>query len=143
MSRMATKAYKFADGDDPKATILSAVGDLKGFDVHGPRVLVAVYDPTKRKEDLKTKGGIIIPPTEGGTGDEYKYQGRACLVLKLGPLAFKDDEANKFQGDKVEVGDWVTMPPVEGRSILINDQLCRLVQDQAIEMTIPAPDAVL
>lgn len=134
MTSIATKVMRMEHVTDPKDDILDKVGDIKNFTVHGPRILVAVYE---RPE--KTASGLFLP--DRGTREEDRWQGRVCLVLKKGPLAFKDDDNNKFHGDDVEVGSWVVLRPTDGSSILINNQMCRLVNDQHVQMTVPDPDS--
>lgn len=143
MTRIATNTIKFVHEDDPKQAIIDAAGDLEGYTVYGPRILVGVYQPPKG--DATIEHGtlkLIAPDITGGTKEEYAFQGRVCLVLKKGSLAFKDDEATQFHRDDVQVGDWVVIKPLDGGSISVGKQLCRLVNDHHIQMTVPHPDAV-
>jgi hypothetical protein len=59
-----------------------------------------------------------------------------------GPSAFQSDENYDFKGQDVQVGDWVAIFVSDGRKIVVNGQLCRLVEDHHIRMKIPAPDSV-
>jgi co-chaperonin GroES (HSP10) len=104
------------------------------IDVFGNQVLIGIY---LRPE--KTKTNIYIPDQ---TRKEDQWQGKAGLVLKMGPKAFVSDENYDFGTDKVEVGDWVAIFVADGHKIDINKQLCRLVEDQHIRLKIPAPDLV-
>lgn len=119
---------------DPAKEILKQVGDLKNFQIFGNHVLIGVY---KRPE--KTKSGIILSDT---TRDEDKAQGKAGLVLKKGPSAFVNDVHYDFHGMDVAVGDWIAIFVSDGRPLVVNGQLCRLVEDQHIRLKIPAPDTV-
>lgn len=119
---------------DPKAELLSAVGDLSQIEIMHNQILVAVYI---RPE--KTKSGIYLT---SNTRDEDRYQGKAGLVLKKGPLAFVDDDANKFHGQNVEVGDWVFYRVSDGFQVMINGRLCRLLEEVHIKGKIPSPDVV-
>lgn len=121
---------------NPADVILSQVGDLEGYKVHGARILLAIYERAKQGE-VKSTGGIIIPETSGGTLDEDRWQSKICLVLKKGPIAFKDDNSNQFHGDDVSVGDWVAIRPTDGWQIEINGQRCRIVRDSDIQISVP------
>lgn len=123
-----------AHEDDPAEAIRKQVGDLSAFELFGAQVLIGVY---KRPE--KTKSGIHLADV---TRKEDEYQGKAGLVLKKGPSAFVSDANYDFRGQDVAVGDWVAIFVTDGRKLMINGQLCRLVEDQHIRLRIPAPDVV-
>ena len=119
---------------DPADEIVSQVGDLSKFQLFANQILLGVY---KRPE--KTMSGIHLPDR---VRDEDEHQGKVGLVLKKGPQAFVDDQDMTFNGQNVEVGDWVAMWVTDGRKISINKQLCRIVKDTEIRMKVPAPDLV-
>lgn len=119
---------------DPANLIQKQVGDLSKFELFGNMVLIGVY---QRPE--KTKSGIILSDL---TRKEDQYQGKAGLVLMKGPSAFVTDKNYNFHGQTVELGDWVSIFVSDGRSININGQLCRIVEDHHIRLKIPAPDTV-
>lgn len=121
-------------GKDPATEIIEKVGGLDGVDVHFNKVLCGIYI---RPE--KTKGGIIYTDT---TRDEDLYQGKAAVVLKVGPTAFVDDGQAEFHDQHVKVGDWIVFRPSNGLKMKINKTDCVLLQDVQIEMRIPAPDVV-
>ena len=119
---------------DPREQIRNAIGDLSKVDIFFNWVLVAVY---KRPE--KTKSGIYL------TDDlrkEDEYQGKAGLVLKKGIQAFVDDANTSFQGQTIDVGDWVVIRPSDGWQVMINGVLCRMVQDVQVRLRIESPDVV-
>lgn len=119
---------------DPADELRKKVGDISKIDILHNQILVAVYI---RPE--KTKSGIILADQ---TRNEDRYQGKAGLVLKKGPLAFVDDDTNKFHGQNVEVGDWVFYRVSDGFSVIINGTLCRLLEEVHVKGKIPAPDVV-
>lgn len=119
---------------DPAQVIRDVIGDLKNFEIFGNQVLLGVYERPK-----VTKGGIHLADQ---TVHEDRYQGKAGLVLKKGPTAFVSDHNYNFKGQNVEIGDWVAIFVSDGRPIVINKQLCRIVEDQYIRLKIPAPDVV-
>lgn len=120
--------------EDPAKVILKKIGNLKDIDIYGNYILLGVYE---RPE--KTKSGVYLTDRTRG---EDKPQGKAGLVLKKGPTAFVSDAHYDFKGQNVELGDWVAIWVSDGRQIVVNGQLCRLVEDQHIRLKIPAPDAI-
>ena len=119
---------------DPAEDIRRNVGDLSGFELFGNQILLGVY---KRSE--KTKSGLYLADS---TRTEDEYQGKAMLVLKKGPAAFKSDNNYNFYGMDVNEGDWIACWVTDGRKLVINGQLCRVIEDIYIRMRIPAPDMV-
>ena len=119
---------------DPCVEIQNAIGDLSKVDIFFNWVLVAVY---KRPE--KTKSGIFLTDD---SRKEDEYQGKAGLVLKKGAQAFVDDANTSFQGQNVNVGDWVVIRPSDGWQVIINGVLCRMVQDVQVRLRIESPDVV-
>ena len=120
--------------EDPANEIRKRIGDISQIEVLHNQILVGVYI---RPE--KTKGGILLTPQ---TRDEDRYQGKAGLVLKKGPLAFVDDDNNKFHGQNVDVGDWVFYRVSDGFPLVLNGTLCRLLEEVHVKGKIPSPDVV-
>lgn len=123
-----------AQSKDPKKDILATVGDLSGVDVMFNMVLVGVFIRSER-----TLGGIIRP-TANVTEDVW--QGKAGLVLKLGPNAFVDDADDSFYGQRVEVGEWCAYKVGDAWQLSINGYPCRLVRDSAIKLKLSDPNIV-
>lgn len=119
---------------DPSLAIKSKVGELTDVEIFGNHILLGVYERPKI-----TKSGIHLSDQ---TIQEDRYQGKAALVLKKGPAAFVSDSNYDFKGQDVKVGDWVAIFISDGRPIVINGQLCRIVEDQYVRLRIPAPDIV-
>lgn len=119
---------------DPRTQLRDAIGDLDSVEVFGNQILVAVY---KRPE--RTKSGVFMPDS---TRQEDEYQGKAGLVVKLGPLAFKDSEGVKFHGQKVDLGAWIAYRVSDGWSVRVNGTLCRMLDDTNVKLRIPAPDTI-
>ena len=120
--------------EDPANEIRKRIGDISQIEVLHNQILVGVYI---RPE--KTKGGILLTSQ---TRDEDRYQGKAGLVLKKGPLAFVDDENNKFHGQNVDIGDWVFYRVSDGFPLVLNGTLCRLLEEVHVKGKIPSPDVV-
>lgn len=131
-------AIRMYHATDPRTELLEKVGDVSEFKIMSNQVLIAVYI---RPE--KTKGGILLADTKGGTRDEDRFQGKVGLVIGLGPSAFQDDPEGKwFGGNEIKIGDWVVLRPSDGWQMYVNDTLCRLAQDTMIRGIVPHPDMV-
>lgn len=133
MSATATIS-KIAAAPDQKAALLEAVGNLDHIDILHNSILVATYIRPER-----TAGGIIRPTDNI---KEDMYQGKVGLVLKKGPLAFKDDDINKFEGQNVEEGQWVGYRVGDTWMLNINEVPCRLIEDSNIRFVIDDPKAI-
>jgi len=130
----ARKLTEISQGDNPKLAIIKAVGDLSKVDVMFDLILVGVYI---RPE--KTAGGIIRPDSNVA---EDEWQGICGLVLKKGSAAFVDDDYTKYDGQNVDVGDWVVFTVGDAKSIRLNGSPCRYLKASQIRMKIPNPDMV-
>ena len=120
--------------EDPAVTIWKKAGKLDDITIFGNYVLLGVYERPQ-----KTKSGILLADQ---TRTEDRYQGKAALVLKKGPTAFVSDKVYDFAGQNVDVGDWVAIFVSDGRPLVLNGQLMRIVEDQYIRLKLPAPDIV-
>ena len=139
--------------EDPAEKLFRKAGGLKDYEVFNAQVLVGVYI---RPE--KSKGGII---TITKTRDDDKYQAKTCMILKMGPRAFKDGKGVWFEDEngepiKFNVGDWVvlrandgwtmTLPIAEGSAddtdVDGKGFVCRLIEDTQVRMRVSHPDAV-
>lgn len=127
---------------DPRDALLQKAGDLDGIEVFGNDILVALYTPPE-----KTKSGIIFADD---TRNEFRFQGKVGLVLKMGPTAYVNDAGDKFRD--IEVGDWVVFRPSDGwpfqlntmKSRIAKDSIvdCRVVSDLHIRVRVNHPDAI-
>lgn len=119
---------------DPKETLLEKIGDLSRVEMMLNYILVAIY-----VHPLKTKSGIIL--TEK-TQEESCWQSKVGLVVAMGPQAYQDDDNVAFDGQRVDVGDWVWFRPADGISALVNDVPCRLFRESGLFAKVASPDAV-
>jgi hypothetical protein len=119
---------------DPAEEIIDRIGDLSDVVVPGNKVLLGIY-----MRPSQTKSGLHLP-------DKYReedlYQGKAALVLKCGPAAFKGDW--RTEGFDPKPGDWVAFRPSDGFKIDIRspEGHCILLVDTAVRLIIPAPHLV-
>lgn len=98
-------------------------------------ILVAIY---KRRE--KTKGGIYLP---GATLDEDVWQGKVGLILKMGPLAYKEDDKHTYPAGTPKIKDWVVFRVGDAWPLALGETPCRITTEKAIRMVITRPDIVL
>jgi hypothetical protein len=92
---------------DPADAIRDEVGSFcDGLTMLGADVFIVMYERVGNRES-KTAGGIILVNKEGGTSSEDKFQGKVGLVMKMGPIAFKEDDFHQWGGIAPKVGDWV------------------------------------
>lgn len=120
---------------NPKLEIQKAVAPLvEKMTVLGPQVLIAVYIQPER-----TAGGIILTDQ---TREENNYQGKIGLVLKVGPVAFHEDDDHKFP-IVPKVGDWVMFRVGDTFEFIIGKRKFRLAEDVSIKAILTDPDIVL
>ncbi len=128
---------------DPRQEIMDSVGAMAdGFQILGTRVLIAVY---VRPSKIELRGGTSLHLPDS-TRDEDKFQGKAGLVLRLGPAAFTEDTAHRFGGVIPQPGDWVLFRvgdtfPFEMRST-DGARRCRVVEDVDVMAIVKEPDCV-
>lgn len=114
--------------------IRKAVGDLSAISVFHNQTFVAIF-----KRSAVTSSGIHLPDQ---VLKEDEFQGKVGLVLKKGPLAFKDDARNDFGGVDVEEGDWVIFRVSDGFPLKWNGVMCRFLEDVHIKGTVADPLSV-
>lgn len=136
MARAKLREIAEQSVDDPKEALLASLGDISGIEIFHNLVLVATYI---RPE--KTAGGIYLADK---TLAEDRFQGKVGLVVKKGPLAFKDDATLKFGGVDVEVGDWVFYRAGDGFEMFSVDKndggtSCRLFVDVQLKGRVTDP----
>lgn len=122
MAEVAREALQLSLGNDPAAAIrLKVVNHLGGIEIGGEDLLVGIFIPDK---DAKTSGGLLLPESYR---NEYRWQGTAGLVLKVGPLAYKTEKTENWYAEPPKVGDWIMFDVKTGHSLLLGGQPCRLV----------------
>lgn len=118
---------------DPKQEIMDDVAPfLNDIEPLAAQVLIGIYVRPK-----KTSGGIYIPDNTQG---EDIYQGKVGLVLKLGPLAFSEDESHKWGGRTPQVGDWVLFRVGDTFPFSLGKRHCRAVEDVNFKFILHKPD---
>ncbi|MGH7744963.1 MAG: hypothetical protein ACREQ5_09195 [Candidatus Dormibacteria bacterium] len=137
---MSTRALQMVHKEDPKLVIQKAVAPyLSEITVLGAEVLIGIY--VRPDASLKLAGGkeLYLPDRVRA---EDKFQGKVGLVLKMGPIAFKEDSTHRF-GDAVpQVGDWVALRVGDSFQISVGEQMCRIAEDVNFKLIVKHPDAV-
>lgn len=126
---------------DPMSALLERAGPLTDYEIFHNLILVATYIPSEMI-------GSIIRPDRNLA--ESRFQGKVGLVLKCGPLAFKDDAQARFGDITVGCGDWVLYRPSDGIELFIKDHKgavndglsCRLIEDTLIKARVTDPSLV-
>jgi hypothetical protein len=124
--------------EDPKVPIIRDVGELlDGFVIPPTDVLIVMYEPEKDGE-VKTAGGLLLPQGARTNLSEYKFQGKVGLVMKLGEMAFKDDDTHKWHNFRPVLHEWVVINVGDSFSFdLPGDRRARLVHESQVKMIAP------
>lgn len=123
---------------DPKQDIMEDVGPFIGaFTPLSDRILIVMYERGKRRDgnaEVRSRGGIIVPQK---SLDEDKFQGRVGLVMRMGALAFADDNTHHWGDPVPRIGDWVMVRVGDTSPFdLPNDRRARYVHDADVEAII-------
>lgn len=127
-------ALKMVEQDSREEIRAKLKGAERQIRIMGARVLVATYI---RGE--KTASGIYLPDR---TRDEEKHQGKAGMIIAMGPLAFEDDDTHKWGDDKPGIDDWVMFNIGDTRRLVVGDAECRILEDVAVQAVIANPDEI-
>lgn len=122
---------------EEKRRIWAKLGDISGLRVPLNRILIAVWVP-----DADRKVGSLLLPDVAR--EEDKWQGKAGLVVKMGPRCYEDNEAMTFlPEDKCQVGDWVLFRKGDGHTLELWHAYCVMLEsERGIKMILDRPDAV-
>ena len=135
MNVQAMRQSERYTADELAKDITDKLGDAPEITLSDTLVLVAIFTGKEM-----TKGGIIIPDK---AMRENVYQGKAGLVLKVGPMAYKDGTNYAFGGFAVKAGDWVAFRPAECEMHLqIKGYDCRIFEDQRVRIKLEHPQDV-
>jgi len=120
---------------------MDRVGIVPDGVVQFSRILVAVYQPPIVE---RTEGGLFLAQKiQEEDKLEHLFQGKCGLIVAMGDRCYVDDEAIKFHGVKLEVGDWVWFRPSDGMPCDVNEVFCRVFDSERyIIGKLPHPDMV-
>jgi co-chaperonin GroES (HSP10) len=120
---------KFLDPEAIGGSLLERLPSPTGW-----RILILPY-----RGKGKTEGGILLADK---TIEQQQVSTQVGYVLKVGPLAYKDDE--KFpSGPWCEQGDWVMFARYSGSRFNIDGGEVRILNDDEILAKILSPEDVL
>lgn len=155
-----------ADYEVAKTEIHQALGDISKEEIWGRQVLCAVY---VRPSCHQIAGGKTVWTTTSAQEEDI-WQGKALLVLAMGPNAFQGDQSYldaTFPGGKApKVGDWLFARPNDGIAMSVmgegatrpqgKDHLdrpvdkfdwdgwpCRIIQDESFFGKMSTPNKVV
>lgn len=137
-----------AAAHDPAKPLLEAAGNLEDYEVFHNLVLIATYVPPAKIFRGPDGKDVVFHHTDQKL-EEDRFQGKAHLVLMVGPTAFKDDGVAKFGGVTVKAGDWVVVRPSDGFEMFIRDRRkanegisVRLIEDVFIRGRVSDPSLI-
>lgn len=129
---------RLSKASDPKLSLIAEIGQatIDDYQLFDDDLLLGTYI---RPE--KTKGGIIITAK---AKDEDRYQGKAGLLMKAGPTAWKYDASGQyaFEGKVPELHSWLVYRASEGWEISINGVSCRIIRARHIRGVITDPSVI-
>lgn len=135
-----------ATADEQKKLLFDIFKDaLSGMELFGSDMLVATYVRSKiLKKIALVGGGTFNLQGTDNTSQEDIFQGKAGLVLAMGPNAFKWDRFNaKWEGPSAKVGDWVMFRFAEaGMDVDVCGVYCRFVDSAHVRGVVNDPALV-
>ena len=141
---------KLDSPDDQKKLIFETLGDLDQYELLGEECLIALYAESNvlsRVKDVTGKTVELISTENRAT--ESRYQGKAALLVKIGPTAFRyHNNGQPYEGLAPKVGDWVVVMSSDGREIFLRDSAtkefacCKRVHWSCIFMRVADPRCV-
>jgi len=136
MSKTLILPKRFANKSQPKKEKSQETPTLEKLpEPTGWRILVLPY-----KGKGKTEGGVFIPDA----AVEREALATVCaLVLKVGPLAYKDPDKFGDSGAWCKEEDWVIFGRYAGSRFRIDGGEVRLLNDDEILATINDPADIL
>jgi hypothetical protein len=147
--RANLRAIAQAASTDPRKALLDSAGPLTDYEVFHNLVLVATYIAPPMLMQGPDGKQIEFHRTDRSLSED-RFQGKVGLVLKIGPLAFKDDAVARFGDVTIGCGDWVMYRPSDGMEMFIKDHTgdrndglsCRLIEDTLIKCRVRDPSRI-
>lgn len=133
--RALIKTY---DSDQEKADLLASfdMAEIKLMPLPPVNIMVA-------KWIRRTAGSLV---TSEQTQKEDGFQSKVGLVLKVGPLAFKNDDRHDWAGFVPKVGDWVLYHYSDGNDFdyqikgSFDRVKCKMITEGDVQAILPRPD---
>lgn len=139
---------QMTDPEDQKAKIFEDVGPMDDgeYDILDDHVLVATYVTPDTMQMKGPDGRLVDFKFTDRKASESQFQGKAALVLKKGPTAWRYlNNGQPYEGIVPDVGDWVVINPSDGREVAIKSTegrehvMCRCVPALAIRQRVKDP----
>lgn len=113
-----------SDYDEAKRQIYTYLGDMTDIEVFGRQVLVAAY--------IRPDEHGAIRMTKGAQAEDF-WQGKAALVIKCGPNAFRGDEAyeeSMYGKSRPMPGDWLFAQASAGLQMMVMGEGGKRIQGE-------------
>lgn len=105
---------------DPAKALREAAGDLSQIEVFHNLVLCATYIAPARVIEREDGSKVQLHLPDRSLAED-RFQGKAYLVLQVGPTAFQDASGISFGGKSVKEGDWIIARPSDGFELFKGD----------------------
>jgi hypothetical protein len=143
---------KLSGPEAQRDEILKTLGDLGQYELLDEECLVATYVESNVLSEGKREDGSSykLISTENRAA-ESRFQGKAVLLVKKGPSAFRfHNNGQPYEGVVPEDGEWVVIHPSDGREIYLRGMdsgsgkgaACRRVHWRSIFMRVRDPRVV-
>jgi hypothetical protein len=126
------------DSDAEKARIMGQFNmeEINAIPLFGARIIVAKWIRNQ------VRGVLMSEQTRREDG----FQGKVGLVLRVGPLAFQDDDRHDWCGLSAKVGDWAVYSYSSGTDWDYSPSgpferiPCKTLTENDIDFIVPRPD---
>lgn len=144
---LPSKLFSMAKATDPKQAIFEALDNAQDkIRVMNNQLLVATYIAPEVMSNIKKDDGTIVQLVRVNSSQtEDLYMGCMGLVVKKGPVAFKDDDRLKifWDGQDIQVGEWVMFRYSSGWEQHVNGVSVRFVEDRDIKAIVDDPAIII
>ncbi len=145
--RANLRAISEAAAHDPAKALRDAAGDISDIEVFHNLVLAATYIAPAKVFKGPNGEDVQFHMTDRSLAED-RFQGKAYLVLQVGPTAFQDAPGVTFGGKSVAPGDWIIAKPSDGFELFKGDAgakegaSVRLFEDVHIKGRVSDPTVV-
>ncbi len=129
---------RLSRASDPKLAVIHEIGQdvIDDYRLFDDDLLLATYIRPER-----TAGGIILTDK---AKEEDRYQGKAGLLLKAGPTAWKYDHSGvyHFEGEQPALHSWLIYRASEGWEMALKGVSCRIIRAKFIRGVVTDPTVI-
>lgn len=141
------KLYELSRATDPRAALIDAVGAaIDQVSVMNNQLLVATYITPEVLSEVKRDDGTVAQLFKADTNKaEDLWMGCLGLVLKKGPMAFKDDARLNiyWDGQDAPLHSWVMFRYSSSWEQHLNGVSVRFVDDRDIKAVVKDPTIIV